>query len=284
MLISWPIKWTRPQDRREEIVMGSATMQGQLWGAEAHDWARFQEQSALPLFGAVLDAAGVTMGTRLLDAGCGAGLAALLAALRGAEVSISDASAAQLAIARRRLPDVDVREADLEELPYADGTFDAVIAINSVFYAANPLAALRELGRVARPGARIVVTSWGRADQCEYDAVIRAMRPLMPPPPPGVPAGGPFALAEPGALESVLADAGLRVVDRGEATCPFVYPSAAVSWLGQRSSGVAQRAIAHSGESTVRAAIEEADHAHTRPDGTIRYDNVFIWVAAVRPS
>jgi len=61
--------------------MGSATVQGQLWGAHAQDWATYLEQVGLPLFGAVLDAAHVTSGTRLLDAGCGAGLLALLASL-----------------------------------------------------------------------------------------------------------------------------------------------------------------------------------------------------------
>jgi SAM-dependent methyltransferase len=240
------------------------------------------EQTALPLFGAVLDAAQVTTGTRLLDVGCGAGLAALLAALRGANVSAIDAAAGMLEIARQRLPDADIRHADLEDLPFADAEFDAAIAVNSAFYAANPLAALRELARVVRPGGRVVVTRWGRAEQCEYAAVIRAMGPLMPPPPPGAPAGGPFALAEPGALVGVLAEAGLRVIERGEAACPFVFPNGAVSMRGQASSGVAQRAIGHSGEAAVRAVIEEADRAHTRPDGSIRYDNVFIWVAAVR--
>ena len=60
--------------------MGSATIQGQLWGARAEDWAAYVEQVCLPLFGAALDAARVTAGTRLLDAGCGAGLLALLPA------------------------------------------------------------------------------------------------------------------------------------------------------------------------------------------------------------
>lgn len=65
-------------------ILGSATIQGQLWGARAHDWATSVEQMGLPLFGAALAAARVTSGTRLLDAGCGAGLLALLASLRGA--------------------------------------------------------------------------------------------------------------------------------------------------------------------------------------------------------
>jgi len=46
--------------------MGSATIQGQLWGARAQDWAAYVEQACLPLFGAALDAARVTAGIRLL--------------------------------------------------------------------------------------------------------------------------------------------------------------------------------------------------------------------------
>ena len=263
--------------------MGSAAIQGKLWGARAGDWAAVQEQTALPLFGAVLDAARVTQGTRLLDAGCGAGLAALLAALRGADVAAIDASAALLAIARERLPHADVREADLENLPFDDARFDAVVAVNSVFFAADMAAALRELARVARPGGRIVVTSWGPAEQCDYAAVITALGPLMPPPPPGAPpGGGPFALAAPGALDAVLAGAGLQPIDRGSVSCPFVYPNAEVSWRGQSSSGVAQRAIETSGEERVRAAVQEADRAHTRADGSVRYENVFVWAAGER--
>jgi 2-polyprenyl-3-methyl-5-hydroxy-6-metoxy-1,4-benzoquinol methylase len=62
----------------------------------------------LPLFGA-RDAARVTSGTRLLDAGCGAGLLALLASLQGAQVTALDAWPGFLLIARQRVPAADVR-------------------------------------------------------------------------------------------------------------------------------------------------------------------------------
>jgi SAM-dependent methyltransferase len=117
--------------------MGSAAIEGPLWGAQSRDWAEVQEQRMLALHGAALDAARVTRGTRLLDAGCGAGLVALLATLRGATVAALDASAALLAIARERLPGADVREGDLEALPFPDAAFDAVVAVNSVIYAAD---------------------------------------------------------------------------------------------------------------------------------------------------
>ena len=87
--------------------MGSAAVQGKLWGARPQDFAACLEQLCLPLHSAALDAARVTAGTRLLDAGCGAGLLALLASFRGAQVAALDAATAVVPIARQRLPEAD---------------------------------------------------------------------------------------------------------------------------------------------------------------------------------
>lgn len=260
--------------------MGSATVQGHLWGLQARDFATYLEQVCLPLFGAALDAAHVTFGTRLLDVGCGAGLLSLLATLRGAEVSALDASAPLLEIARERVPTADFRQGDLEALPFADDSFDAVTAVNSVFYASDMEAAVRELGRVVRPGGRVVVTAWGPPEKCEFlRAVLSSVGALMPPPPPGRTPAHPGALSEPGALVGALERAGLRVLAEGEVDCPFVFPSADVSWRANASAGPNQMAISHSGEEAVRAVYEEADRAHMQPDGSIRYENVFLWAA-----
>jgi SAM-dependent methyltransferase len=261
--------------------MGSATVQGQLWGARAQQWAAYGEQICLPLFGAVLDAAHVTHGTRLLDAGCGAGLLSLLARLRGARVTCFDASAPLLAIARERLPDADIQEGDLETLPFAGASFDAIAAVNSLFYAADMSQAARELARVARPGARVVATAWGASQF--LSTVFPALGPLMPPTPPGATPPKPGALSEPGALARLLEEAGLRVVDEGTVASPIVFPNHEISWRAHSSAGPNQVAIGHSGEDAVEAVYATADQAHTRPDGTIRYENEFIWVAGVRP-
>jgi SAM-dependent methyltransferase len=264
--------------------MGSATFQGRLWGARPEDWAAHVEQVCLPLFGTVLDAARVSSGMRLLDAGCGAGLLALLASLRGARVTALDAAPGLLTIARQRLPKADVREGDLEALPFADASFDAVAAVNSIFYAADMAAAVRELVRVVRPGARVIITAWGPPEKCEFlTAVMPGLGPLMPPPPPGAPPPHPGALSRPGALAAVLERGGLRVVGEGEVSCPFVFANTELSWRGNASAGVNQAAIAHSGEAAVRAVYAAADRAHTRPDGTVHYQNVFVWAAGERP-
>ena len=65
--------------------------------------------------------------------------------------------------------------------------------------------------------------------------------------------------------------------------CPFVFPSAEASWRGNASAGVNQAAIAHSGEAAVRAVYANADRAHTRPDGSVRHENVFLWASGERP-
>ncbi len=73
-----------------------------------------------------------------LDVGCGSGLAAQIAARRGAEVSGIDAADALLEIARARTPKGTFERGDLESLPFADKTFDVVTGFNSFQYAGNP--------------------------------------------------------------------------------------------------------------------------------------------------
>lgn len=93
---------------------------GRLWGARAQDWADFQEGTVRPVFEAVLERTRVGRGTQYLDAGGGSGMVLEMAAARGAEVSGVDAAEAMLSIARSRAPKGDLRQGDLEALPFAD--------------------------------------------------------------------------------------------------------------------------------------------------------------------
>jgi SAM-dependent methyltransferase len=258
--------------------MGSADVQGKLWGAAAEDWAAIAEPAQIPFYEAAFDALEVGPGVRLLDVGCGAGLALALAHERGATVAGLDAAEGLLGVARERLPDADLRQGDLEELPYDDGSFDAVTAFNSAQYATDPAAALREIARVAVDGAPVAIVTWGRAEQCEMRIVLGAIGSLLPPPPPG--AAGPFALAAPGALEELVEAAGLAPERSIDVSTPYVHPDVDTAIRSHLSSGPARRAIDHAGRDATVAALRGALEPVTAADGSIHLDNVFKVVIA----
>jgi SAM-dependent methyltransferase len=120
--------------------------------------------SELP-FGAAEIVAAVASAERVLDAGCGSGRLTVELASGGAAVTGVDTNAKQLGVAARRADEASVSlallEADFNEvLPFADATFDAVVSRLSVMAAADPVATLRELGRVLEPGGRLVTCLW----------------------------------------------------------------------------------------------------------------------------
>jgi SAM-dependent methyltransferase len=244
-------------------------LQGELWSAAAYDWAALHEPHGRPLWELVLDAPQVDAGTRLLDAGCGGGGAALLAAQRDACVSGLDAAPKLVAIAHRRLPSADFRTGDLQALPYDDATFDAVIACNALQYAENPLVALRELRRVCAPRARLVLASWSAAEHCGQWTINAALRDFVPAPP-----GDPsFALAAPGVLEGLCVEAGLTIIGGGEVACPSVHPTLEHAWRAQVSAGPLQAALRFAGAQRLKAAVLEALAPYQTSDGTVRLHN-----------
>ncbi|HEY0510928.1 MAG TPA: methyltransferase domain-containing protein [Thermoanaerobaculia bacterium] len=99
---------------------------------------------------------------RLLDVGCGSGaLLHRLAGSHSARLSGVDPVPEMLAVARRKLPpEVELREGWAERLPFETGRFDVVVSCNVFHYIRQPELALREMGRVLRPGGRLVITDW----------------------------------------------------------------------------------------------------------------------------
>ena len=199
------------QARRER----AEATQRELWGRRPRDWAELAEPQNTGLFADALDAAGVDAGTDLLDIGCGSGLALSMAAQRGARVSGIDIAPTLLAVARERVPDGDLREGGLDSLPFADQSFDVVLSINALQFAADPAAALAEVHRVLRPGGRLAIGQFAAPERCESTALHLAMEALIPRERQADHA--PYALSAPGALEQALADAQLTVVARPRA-------------------------------------------------------------------
>jgi SAM-dependent methyltransferase len=257
---------------------GTAERNAALWGARPRDWAEVQEGQVRPLYEAVLDELRVGSGMRLLDVGCGAGLASQLAAERGARVSGFDATAPLLAVARERVPGADFQVGDMEGLPYDDDSFDAVVGFNSFQFAADPAVALGEAARVAVAGAPIAVATWGSEEECEARAPLGALGGLLPPPPPGAP--GPFALSDPGALEGFVQRAGLRAGAPRDVECMWRYPDVEMAMRGLKAAGPGTAAIREAGEERVDHVLRDALAQFTAGDGTVTIRNVFRYAVA----
>ena len=122
---------------------------------------RFSE----PLAREFADVVGLTPGLRVLDVGCGPGALTqvLVESLGATVVSAVDPSEAFVAAARARLPGVDVRRASAEELPYAEGSFDAALAQLVVHFMVDPVAGLREMARVTRASGVVAACVWDNA-------------------------------------------------------------------------------------------------------------------------
>src|SRR5207302_4089810 len=122
-------------------------------------------------------------GQRLLDVACGPGaLTAELVNRAGPEaVSAVEPSGSFAAAARERLPGVDIRQAAAERLPFGDAAFDAALAQLVVHFMADPVAGLREMGRVTRPGGVVAACVWDHAgDRGPLTEFWRAVRELDP--------------------------------------------------------------------------------------------------------
>jgi SAM-dependent methyltransferase len=253
--------------------IGTAELQGRLWSVNAANWAELQEPYLEPAFRAGLDAVGVGEGTRLFDAGCGAGRALRLAADRGADVTGLDAAPGLLEYARRRVPGAEIIQGEIQSLPFPDGAFDAVTGFNSFQYAADPVAALREAKRVTAPGGRILALVWSPAEMCELAPHLQSLGALMPPSPPGTP--GPFALCGHDALAKFFDSAALGVEDIADIMCTFAYPDTATAVAALSSAGPVVRIVEHAGEEAVRLDIEAFLNRHVQPDGTYAIRNPF---------
>jgi SAM-dependent methyltransferase len=251
----------------------NASAHGYSWGSAAEDWAAIQEPQFRPAYEEVFRRIPVGPGVRYLDVGCGAGLAALMAASRGAEVAGLDASENMLSVARRRVPSGEFHHGEMEHLPFPDSSFDLVTGFNSFQFAANPVVALREARRVAKPGEPVAITTLGRPEGMEAATLIAALSPLLPPPPPGSP--GPFALSDDTALREFVTTAGLTPVETFEVSCPWHFPDLETGIRGLCASGSAARARAHVGPAAVEEAYRQALANFRQSDGTCRVGATF---------
>ncbi len=262
---------------------GSAKLQSELWNERARDWADIMEGWSgwgVPVYRHVLERVTADRGTSLLDVGCGAGRFCRIAADRGAKVAGLDATASFVEIARERIPDGDFRTGEMESLPWADDSFDLVTGFNSFFIAADMVNALREARRVARPGASVAMTVFGRPERCQSTTVFSSLQQFMPPKPAGSTEEGP-ALHEDGTLEARATEAGLTPKEAGYLEFAEEYPDLETMRRGYLAAPPFVRAARAAGEQAVSDALTEALRPLETSTGRYRLEDEVRYLIAV---
>jgi SAM-dependent methyltransferase len=253
-------------------VTGSAERWGPLWGARPADWALSEDQQ-VPTYDEALRRVGLKPGQLVLDVGCGAGAFVRLVADRGARAFGLDASEALLDVARTRVPEAELRLGDMEALPYDDDTFDLVCGFNAFFFADDIVAALREAGRVARPGAAVVIQVWGPHEGNDLEAMKQVIRPFMPPRPADAPPEPDYS--EPGVLEDLATKAGLDPERAFDVTWSYEYPDAETVGRALVAPAGIAALVGPDRETALKHAIVGALAGHRAPDGSYRLENTF---------
>src|SRR5439155_4683428 len=254
------------------VSPGSANRWGPLWGARPDDWALSEDQQ-LPTYESALERTGLEPGWRVLDVGCGAGAFLRLVAERGCVPYGIDASEALIEFARTRLRNADLRVGEMERLPWGDNSFDLATGFNSFFFANDMVASLREAGRVAKPGAPVVIQVWGAHERCDLEAMKQFARPFLPPRPPDAPPDPD--LSQPGALQALAMQAGLTPESEFDTTWVLEYPDAET--LGRALVAVAGLALlaGPEREQELTTAIVDGLAPYRTPSGSYRLSNEF---------
>ncbi|MCX5203939.1 SAM-dependent methyltransferase [Streptomyces sp. NBC_00237] len=258
--------------------------------ARARDWAEIQERMLVPLYEAVYERLEVGPATRLLGLDCGAGLALLVAASRGARVTGVDSQPALVTHARQRLHD-DGAPGDgtasvlcgspadaADEAPY-----NLVTAFSPIGCAARETdwigPVLEEAVPLVGRGTPVVLTGWGPPERCTTTGVLRVASRLTE-------SGrnpGTWRPALRDDLEDVAARAGLKPDGSGRVACPFGYGDMDSAVRGLMSTGFFDAAVRATDPAQVEKELAEALHPHQRADGTVWMPNVFRYLITRKP-
>jgi SAM-dependent methyltransferase len=226
----------------------------------------------------MLDAAGITAGSAVLDVAAGAGGQSIAAARRvgatgrvlATDISPSILEYAAKAATDAGLANITVQEMDGEGLSVDAESFDAVISRVGLIYFPDQQGALAGIRAALRPGGRLAAVVYSTADANAFFSVpvgIIRRRAELPPPAPGQP--GPFSLGGPGVAEAALTQAGFRDVTVEAVPSPLRLPTAADCVRFERESfGALHQMLSGLSEADREAAWAEIERELGRFEGS----------------
>jgi SAM-dependent methyltransferase len=188
----------------------------------ADAYAQFMGRFAEPLADRFVDLVDARSGQRALDVGCGPGaVTERLARRLGPDAVVAiDPSGPFVESARERCPGVDVRQGVAEALPFADDTVDLALAQLVVHFMTDPVAGLREMARVVRPGGTVAASVWDfDGERAPLSTFWRATRDINP----SVVDESVVAGARKGHLADLFREAGLDSLRSDELTVASPY-------------------------------------------------------------
>jgi ubiquinone/menaquinone biosynthesis C-methylase UbiE len=199
----------------------------QKWGETAKYWTNYSDaitEMFAPVTEALIRDAHISEGQSVLDVAGGAGEPSLTIAERvgpTGSVMCTDAiaemvEAARAEAAKRGLTNVEFRQCTAESLPFADESFDVVVSRLGAMFFPDPLAACKEMLRVAKPGGTIAFVVWHKSELNPFCHIVSdVIARHVPAAPPDPDAPDAFRFAELGKLASILSQGGAsEVTDR----------------------------------------------------------------------
>lgn len=257
-------------------------------GNQRQTWSQgdFHEISRLNVVmaEASCDAGDLHAGEWVLDVACGSGPAALVAARRYCRVTGIDFVPSLLERARTRAEaegfEADFLEADAQDLPFEDDSFDAVLSIYGVQFAPNQERAAGELVRVTRPGGRIVLASpVARGWSGDFFAAHARHNP----PPPGL--DSPLRWGTEQGLMELFGDAATRIVSEPRPAFQYWHSTQHAVEVFSRWFGPtirAAEALDDAGRRILRTDLEEVFQRYNRAtDGTAVVENTYLLTAVM---
>jgi SAM-dependent methyltransferase len=221
----------------------------------------------------LLDAVHLRPGSRLLDVAAGPGAVAAEAANRGARPIGIDLSPQMIELARRLHPAIDFHEADVERLPFADDTFDAVVCAFGLGHFPRPEVAVAECVRTLLPGGRVAFSWWGDPSRQRIQGVFRdAIAEVGVSMPPDVPQGhNAYRFSNTGEFLRLLEGAGLTEVTVLEHATIYSVSDTDTLWRGGLGSlvltGAAIRQQDKPTQDLIRSAFERRASIYGSHDG-----------------